>query len=152
MVAVLTWDLLVVGRLVYMARATECSLFTHLCGCWSSLRSFADDWLLENPNTIVAALVFNGSCGSTILCAGASVRPWCVGMGAILAIFLNRPCVNIRDRMCRSRSSNEIRFLTRCRTNRWTGATGSDFRIKPDPAKLLGSAVAPVNSAVGRRQ
>jgi len=27
-------------------------------------------------------------------------------------------------------------------TNRWTGATGSDFRIKPDPAKLLGSAVA----------
>jgi hypothetical protein len=28
------------------------------------------------------------------------------------------------------------------RTNRWTGATGSDFRIKRDPAKLLGSAVA----------
>src|SRR6185295_9137613 len=27
-------------------------------------------------------------------------------------------------------------------TNRWTGATGSDFRIKRDPAKLLGSAVA----------
>ena len=27
-------------------------------------------------------------------------------------------------------------------TNRWTGATGSDFRIKLDPAKLLGSAVA----------
>jgi hypothetical protein len=32
--------------------------------------------------------------------------------------------------------------LGRCRTNRWTGATGSDFRIKRDPAKLLGSAVA----------
>ena len=28
------------------------------------------------------------------------------------------------------------------RTNRWTGATGSDFRIKRGPAKLLGSAVA----------
>ena len=27
-------------------------------------------------------------------------------------------------------------------TNRWTGATGSDFRIKRDSAKLLGSAVA----------
>jgi hypothetical protein len=27
-------------------------------------------------------------------------------------------------------------------TNRWTGATGSDFRIKRDPAKLLGNAVA----------
>jgi hypothetical protein len=27
-------------------------------------------------------------------------------------------------------------------TNRWTGATGSVFRIKRDPAKLLGSAVA----------
>jgi len=24
----------------------------------------------------------------------------------------------------------------------WTGATGSEFRIKRDPAKLLGSAVA----------
>ena len=28
------------------------------------------------------------------------------------------------------------------RTNRWTGATGSDFRIKRRPAKLLDSAVA----------
>jgi len=28
------------------------------------------------------------------------------------------------------------------RTNRWTGATGSEFRIKRDPAKLLGGAVA----------
>jgi hypothetical protein len=28
------------------------------------------------------------------------------------------------------------------RTNRWTGATGSDFRIKRRPAKLLGRAVA----------
>ena len=28
------------------------------------------------------------------------------------------------------------------RTNRWTGATGSVFRIKRDPAKLLGNAVA----------
>src|SRR5262249_33938317 len=27
-------------------------------------------------------------------------------------------------------------------TNRWTGATGSAFRIKRNPAKLLGSAVA----------
>ena len=27
-------------------------------------------------------------------------------------------------------------------TNRWTGATESVFRIKRDPAKLLGSAVA----------
>ena len=27
-------------------------------------------------------------------------------------------------------------------TNRWTGATGSDFRIKRGPAKLLDSAVA----------
>ena len=33
--------------------------------------------------------------------------------------------------------------MTRRRTtNRWTGATGSVFRIKRDPAKLLGSAVA----------
>ena len=28
------------------------------------------------------------------------------------------------------------------RTNRWTGATGSVFRIKRDPAKLVASAVA----------
>ena len=27
-------------------------------------------------------------------------------------------------------------------TTRWTGATGSEFRIKRDPAKVLGSAVA----------
>jgi hypothetical protein len=27
-------------------------------------------------------------------------------------------------------------------TNRWTGATGSAFRIKRRPAKLLGGAVA----------
>jgi len=32
--------------------------------------------------------------------------------------------------------------LTTHPTNRWTGATGSEFRIKHDPAKLLGSAVA----------
>ena len=32
--------------------------------------------------------------------------------------------------------------VRRRRTNRWTGATGSDFRIKRDPAKVLGSAVA----------
>ena len=32
-------------------------------------------------------------------------------------------------------------FLMR-RTNRWTGATGSDFRIIIGPAKLLGKAVA----------
>ncbi len=36
--------------------------------------------------------------------------------------------------------------LLECRqrniTNRWTGATGSAFRIKRDPAKLPGSAVA----------
>ncbi|HYW73668.1 MAG TPA: hypothetical protein VE961_21780 [Pyrinomonadaceae bacterium] len=27
------------------------------------------------------------------------------------------------------------------RTNRWTGTAGTDFRIKRDPAQLLGSAV-----------
>lgn len=27
-------------------------------------------------------------------------------------------------------------------TNRWTGATGSEFRIIIDPAELLGNAVA----------
>jgi len=32
--------------------------------------------------------------------------------------------------------------VKRRRTNRWTGATGSEFRIKRDPAKLLGGAVA----------
>ena len=32
--------------------------------------------------------------------------------------------------------------MERRRTNRWTGATGSDFCIKRDPAKVLGSAVA----------
>jgi acyl carrier protein len=32
--------------------------------------------------------------------------------------------------------------LRRHRTNRWTGATGSEFRIKRHSAKLLGSAVA----------
>jgi hypothetical protein len=34
-------------------------------------------------------------------------------------------------------------------TNRWTGATGSDFRIKRDPAKLLGSAVARSTQPLG---
>ena len=34
------------------------------------------------------------------------------------------------------------RRLGRGITNRWTGATGSEFRIKRDPAKLLASAVA----------
>jgi hypothetical protein len=33
-------------------------------------------------------------------------------------------------------------LATRNITNRWTGATGSEFRIKRDPAKLLGCAVA----------
>src|SRR6185295_529879 len=32
-------------------------------------------------------------------------------------------------------------MIRRRPTNRWTGATGSEFRIKRDPAKLLGSAV-----------
>src|ERR1051326_8339017 len=42
----------------------------------------------------------------------------------------------------------QLRLLTtvscprRNPTNRWTGATGSEFRIKRDPAKLFGSAVA----------
>jgi hypothetical protein len=35
-------------------------------------------------------------------------------------------------------------------TNRWTGATGSDFRIKREPAKLLGSAVARSTLPLGR--
>src|SRR5262249_22081158 len=35
------------------------------------------------------------------------------------------------------------------RTNRWTGATGSVFRIKRDPAKLLGSAVARSTHTLG---
>jgi hypothetical protein len=34
-------------------------------------------------------------------------------------------------------------------TNRWTGATGSEFRIKRDPAKLLGSAVARSTQPLG---
>jgi hypothetical protein len=37
---------------------------------------------------------------------------------------------------------NDRLFCRRRRTNRWIGATGSDFRIKRDPAKLLGGAVA----------
>src|SRR5947208_15219918 len=37
----------------------------------------------------------------------------------------------------------------RDRTNRWTGATGSEFRIKRDPAKLLGSAVARSTQTLG---
>jgi hypothetical protein len=35
-----------------------------------------------------------------------------------------------------------IGALERNRTNRWTGATGSVFRIIIGPAKLLGNAVA----------
>jgi hypothetical protein len=35
------------------------------------------------------------------------------------------------------------------RTNRWTGATGSDFRIKRGPANLLGSAVARSTQTLG---
>ncbi len=35
------------------------------------------------------------------------------------------------------------------RTNRWTGATGSEFRIKRDPAKLLASAVARSTQPLG---
>ena len=34
-------------------------------------------------------------------------------------------------------------------TNRWTGATGSDFRIKRDPANLTASAVARSTQALG---
>lgn len=34
-------------------------------------------------------------------------------------------------------------------TNRWTGATGSVLRIKRDPAKLLGSAVARSTQPLG---
>ena len=35
---------------------------------------------------------------------------------------------------------------------RWTGATGSEFRIKRDPAKLLGSAVARSTQPFGTYQ
>ncbi len=35
-------------------------------------------------------------------------------------------------------------------TNRWSGATGSEFRIRRDPAKLLGSAVARSTQPFGR--
>ncbi len=35
-----------------------------------------------------------------------------------------------------------IRVHRRHPTNRWTGATGSEFRIKRGPAKVLGNAVA----------
>ena len=38
----------------------------------------------------------------------------------------------------------------RRRTNRWTGATGSDFRIIIGPAQLLGSAVARSTQTLGR--
>ena len=41
--------------------------------------------------------------------------------------------------------------MNRNRTNRWTGATGSEFRIKRDPAKLLGSAVARSTQPLGAR-
>ena len=41
------------------------------------------------------------------------------------------------------------RFLAARTTNRWTGATGSDFRIKRDPAKLLRSAVARSTQPLG---
>ena len=40
-------------------------------------------------------------------------------------------------------------FQRRRPTNRWTGATGSDFRIKRVPAKLLGSAVARSTQPLG---
>ena len=44
----------------------------------------------------------------------------------------------------RASDTNDRRALLSAgaRTNRWTGATGSVFRIILDPAKLLGSAVA----------
>jgi hypothetical protein len=42
-----------------------------------------------------------------------------------------------------------VTLSNRGRTNRWTGATGSDFRIKRDPAKLLGSAVARSTQPLG---
>ena len=35
------------------------------------------------------------------------------------------------------------------RTNRWTGATASVFRIMRDPAKLLGNAVARSTQTLG---
>ena len=34
-------------------------------------------------------------------------------------------------------------------TNRWTGATGSEFRIERDPANLFGNAVARSTQALG---
>jgi hypothetical protein len=42
-----------------------------------------------------------------------------------------------------------INHSRRDRTNRWTGATGSVFRITRDPAKLVGSAVARSTQPLG---
>jgi len=38
--------------------------------------------------------------------------------------------------------------LRQRRTNRWTGATGSEFRRKRDPAKLIGNAVAVISAVI----
>jgi len=43
-----------------------------------------------------------------------------------------------------------IAQMTASTTNRWTGGTGSAFRIKRDPVKLLGKRRGPVNSTVLR--
>jgi len=69
MVAVVAGDLFIVDGLVPVARARESSLLTRLCDRWSSLWKFRDDWSLEEPDTVMAALVFDGSCGSTIVCS-----------------------------------------------------------------------------------
>ena len=69
MVAVVAGDLFIVDGLVLVAGAREFFLLAHLCDRWSSLWKFRDDWSLEEPDTVVAALVFDGPCGSTIVCS-----------------------------------------------------------------------------------
>jgi len=54
------------------------------------------------------------------------------------------PVTKVALAHARASDTNDRRALlsTGARTNRWTGAPGSEFRIKRDPAKPLGSAVA----------
>ena len=54
------------------------------------------------------------------------------------------PCTEMS---CRTRNLFDLEGATQ--QNRWTGATGSDFRIIIGPAKLLGNAVARSTLTIG---
>ena|ERR1044072_6107180 len=91
------------------------------------VRDYADRTLASSNRTCVSADVLGNVVTCAIHFSPMAIIP-CAARTCLHRAVSRRPIIAHNRR--------------RDRTNRWTGATGSEFRIKRDPAKLLGGAVA----------